>query len=713
MERVTHSHFWDLVAPLRPRLRTGVVVHRRHFRRRRGYVVQDAAANQFFRLDAVTFHLIGLLDGRRTVEQAWECTVQRFGEAAPTQGEVVSLLGQLAHANLVAVEAAGDAAELFERMRRRRSMRLKRGATSLLFVKIPLFNPAVAIDWLLPLVRPLLGRLGLLLWFVVVAIGAAHLLLHWPALWREAGEILRPSNLPWLAAVFVCIKAMHEFGHGVLCRHFGGEVHEMGIMLLVFAPVPYCDATSSWGLPGRRQRALVGLGGIFAETAVAAMAAVVWAHTSGGRLHEVAHNTVILSGIGTLLFNANPLLRYDGYHVLSDLLDIPNLLKTANEHLKYVAQRYLFGVTDVRPVTRSTVERFWLSSYAILAWCYRLMIMFGIAWFVSRLFFGLGVILAALAVLTWVVVPLLGLMRYLAASPALAGHRARAVTATLAIVALLGTLTGVVPVRERAYADAVVRAPESARLVVGVNGFVEQVGVQDGEAVQPGEIVLRTRSHTLVPRQRAIEAEIAAERVLGDAAGKRQDAAARAQSAARLAALSERLGRVQQQIDDQTLRCAGVGVVVAPHLGALEGAYVRRGAVVGEVRGGRGLQAAAMIDQLQSARLLGARVTTAVQVRTVGSTARVVEGRVAAISPAGHRRLRHALHTLQGGGEIRTDPTDPSGLRARQALFEVMIDLPADAAMHPGQRAKVRFTMGRTTVAARCWRRLLQLRNAG
>src|SRR5687768_16496296 len=160
MDRPTFSQTWDRIGPLRPRLRGGVHIARRVFRRRRGYVVHDPASNQFFRLDPVSYHLLALLDGTRTVDEAWWLTTEKFGDASPTQNEVVGLLSQLYQVNLVTLDGVVDADQLFKRLRRRQNEKAKRQAMNFLFLKVPLFDPSAALDWLLPLVRPLLSAWG-------------------------------------------------------------------------------------------------------------------------------------------------------------------------------------------------------------------------------------------------------------------------------------------------------------------------------------------------------------------------------------------------------------------------------------------------------------------------------------------------------------------------------------------------------------------------
>ena len=154
--------------------------------------------------------------------------------------------------------------------------------------------------------------------------------------------------------MMVVIKTVHEFGHSFACRRFGGEVHTMGIMFLLFTPIPYMDATASWSFRSRWQRALVGAAGMIVEVFVASLATFVWASTAPGTIHSLAYNMMFVASVSTVLFNANPLLRFDGYYILSDLLDIPNLHQRSTGLLRHFVE---FMPLDTRKSINPTRSR--------------------------------------------------------------------------------------------------------------------------------------------------------------------------------------------------------------------------------------------------------------------------------------------------------------------------------------------------------------------
>ncbi len=718
MDRPTYSQDWHRIGPLKPRLRTGVAIHRRHFRGRRGYVVHDPAANQFFRLDPVSHHLLGMLDGHRTVDDAWLAVSELYGDAAPTQNEVVGLLGQMYATNLLsldraagAVGGASDGEQLFERLRQRRSSQMKQQVASVLFWKIPLFDPAPVLDFLLPLTRWILQPWALLVWAALVLTGIAHVIVKLPEFRADAIDFLKPDTLLMVGAIYVLTKIVHEFGHGLMCRRFGGAVHDMGLRMLVFTPVPYCDATSSWGLPSRWQRALVALAGIIVETSVAAVAAIIWARSNEGVLHDAAYNTVWIAGIASLLFNSNPLLRYDGYYVLSDILDIPNLLQRANGQLTYLVKRWLLGMKQVRPVTRSKREQLWLLAYAIASWTYRLIVFPAILLFVSQQFFGLGVLLTAAAFIAWVLVPLGKFVHFLATDPGLNQTRWRAVAVcgggALAAIGIISLL----PMPENTYASAVIESSSTGQrlVVMQADGFIENVLVADGQPVHKGQPLFAAINPELDAKRQEYVAQIVDLEVrLAKAADK--DPATQRALKGRLESVRRQVANVEEDIRNLSLPSPLEGVVVGPDFESLSGRFIKRGEVLGLVRAVEKPRATAVLDQAQNAALFRDGNVTSVQLRVRGSAETVIPARVEHANPAAVSELPHAALGNLGGGPMRNDMTDPTGKKSTDSFYVVYLAIDdTPQTLQPGQRAMVRFTLEPSPLAMQWYRKLLRV----
>ena len=363
----TFSESWHRVADLKIGLRPTVEVRKQLFRGELWYVLQDPFNNQFFRLRPEAHDFVIRLGLDRTVEQVWLACLDRNPDEAPGQEDVIQLLTQLYFANLLYFEVPGDSAKLFERYKKRRQREIRSKLLSIMFVRIPLFDPDYLLKKLMPVFKYIISPLGAIVWLLVVGAAVKMIFDHFDRVSDQVQGILAPDNLFLLYVGLVIIKSLHEFGHALVCRRFGGEVHTMGVMLLVFTPLPYMDATSSWSFRSRWQRALVGGAGMITEIFMAALATFVWANTGPGTLHSLAYNMMFIASVSTVLFNANPLLRFDGYYILSDLLDIPNLHTRAKGHLRHLVERHVFGYKDSHSPAESVKEAWWLGVFGVLA----------------------------------------------------------------------------------------------------------------------------------------------------------------------------------------------------------------------------------------------------------------------------------------------------------------------------------------------------------
>ena len=307
-----HSSLWYRVAPLRPRLLARVRLHRHRYRGKRWYLLQDPASGRVHRFAPAARTVIAAMDGKRSVAELWQLAQRQLGEDAPTQDEIIQLLGQLHAGDLLSTDAAPDVLEAFERGRKQDRAKQRRSWANPMAVRIPLVDPGRFLDRYAALWRRLWGWGGALLWLAVVLPALVMLAPHWPDLTGNLSDhVLAGENLVLMALVFPVVKALHELGHATATRASGGEVHDMGVMLLVLMPVPYVDASSSSVFRSRWRRATVGAAGLLVELFVAALAFYVWLAVEPGLVRALCFNVMVVAGLSTLVFNGNPLLRYD------------------------------------------------------------------------------------------------------------------------------------------------------------------------------------------------------------------------------------------------------------------------------------------------------------------------------------------------------------------------------------------------------------------
>ena len=426
MTRSLLSSEWYRVRGLRPRLRGHVQLHRHAYRGQVWYVVEDRIGGKHHRFNFAAHRVIGLMDGRRDMDTLWNALIADLNDETPTQDDVIRLLGQLHAADLVLADITPDTAELFERRAKQQRRKWMGRVGNPIALRIPLFDPDRLLKAMVRRFGRLLGWRGALLWLAVVVPALVLVPSHWSELSGNATErLLANENLLLLALLFPLVKAVHEFGHGVACRMRGGEVHEMGLMLLVFYPVPYVDVSNASAYVSKWQRVLVGAAGMLAELFVAALAFYLWLALEPGLARGMAYDVAVLASVTTLFFNANPLLRYDGYYILADVIECPNLGIRATRYWQYLAERYAFGVRSPERPDATPGERRWFIGYGPLSYVYRLFVSISIALLVAQKFFVIGVVTAIWAIATSVVWPLLKGLRALTTAQRFADRTAR------------------------------------------------------------------------------------------------------------------------------------------------------------------------------------------------------------------------------------------------------------------------------------------------
>ena len=509
MSQSLFSTSWYRVASIRPRLRNHAQIHRHIYRDSVWYVLQNHSTGKFHRFTPVANLIIGLMDGRRSLQEIWDIACNRLGDEVPTQDEVIKLLSDLHRADVLQSDAPPDLKELQQRRIKHVRMRWKQYLGNPLSLRIPLFDPDRMLNRLMPLVRPLLGWRGAALWFAVVGWAVILIAMHWTELSGDViDRVFSVQNLLLIWFVFPLIKALHELGHAIATKIDGGEVHEMGIMLLVLMPIPYVDASSATAFRDKRSRMLVGAAGMLLEIFIAALAVFAWVHLEPGIERAIAYDVILVAGVSTLLFNANPLLRYDGYYILADWLEIPNLAQRSNEYLGYLVNRYLFGLEGGRSPTAARGEPGWFVSYAIGSFAYRMFMMVSIALLVASQFFFVGVVLAIWAFATMLVIPSVKKLHYLFAGPQLESHRQRALLSSGVIALLVLAIFAWLPAPSSTQAEGVIWAPEEALVRSTVDGFITRVVAAPGQQVRRGDVLIECEDPELAARTRVLQAQL-------------------------------------------------------------------------------------------------------------------------------------------------------------------------------------------------------------
>ena len=716
VDRPTFSESWYRVSTLRPRLRSTVQVHRQHYRGQTWHVVQDPGSNQFFRLNVPGYHFVGMLDGKRTVAEVWRACNEELGDSAPTQGEVIRLLGQLYTSNLLHAELPPDAEGLFNRYRKRIKREIQGYLTNLLFIRIPLIDPDHFLNWWVGVFGKLFTWYGFVAWMVLLSAGFYAIAGRFDDLTRPVSGILDPEKLPLLYISMIFVKVIHEFGHAFACKRFGritgtgGEVHIMGVMFLVFTPLPYVDASSAWAFRKKWHRVVVGMGGMLVELGIAAVAAIVWANTREGTVvHSICYNMMFIASVSTLLFNGNPLLRYDAYYILSDLIEIPNLSHRSKGYLYYLVRRYVWGVKRAQNPAHTGGEKVWFVFYGIASTAYRFFIVARILLFIADKLFMVGLILAVVAIVAWVLVPIGKFVRYLATSGELTRVRGRAVLTTLIFFGALIGAIGLIPAPDRFRIEGVVEPVELEIVHTRENGFVSKA-LPSGQLVGPDcprpliegyNLDLSAERDALLARRRAMAARKRLEQ-------SKENIAAVQIYTRQVATLNKKIARVEEQLANLNLRpMQASGVWVAPNIERAEGAYLKRGQTVGMVASLDRVRIRAVAEQDVPVGEFADKAH--VEIRVKGRPDDKLSGTIEKILPAGQEQLPSAALGYAVGGSIQTAQDDRRGTKSAERFFEIRVRPGNECRLRSGQRVIVRIDTPRKPLAKQWWRAILQL----
>lgn len=694
---------WEQIAGLRPHLQWHMQIFPQVYRGERWYVLYDSASATHLRFNESAYAFIGRFDGELTVQENWESVSSRMGDDAPTQAEIIMILAQLFSIGALKGGISVNTKEFLTHYQGSHRLRKKFNP---LAVRFPLFDPDQFLNRFVVYIRPLFSRMGMVIWLLVVGLAILLALINYPSLAAAVGrDMLEPDNLLALALLYTCVKFVHEFAHAFAVKIWGGEVHEMGITLLVMVPVPHVDATAAWAFRDKHKRVLVGAAGILAELFVAAIAFFIWLAVEPGFIRDTALNIAVIGSVSTLLFNANPLLRFDGYYMLQDFIEIPNLGTRSSRYYLYLVQRYLFGIVQARSPQTAEGERFWFGWYAPAALVYRLIIIVVIAIFLINEYLVIGVALAAWAITTQVFMPVVRGFVFLSKLSPQDNRRGRAVGVTAGLVMVLILVMGFVPVPLTTTADGVVWVPDQAQVFAETDGFVDHLIVSSGDEVSVGDALIQMRNPELLSRIAVLEGRRRELVLLINAAWMEQ----RVQSQitrAEMETNEAELMQLREQADDLVIRSQVSGTVVLLAERALRGIYLQQGQLLGYVSKRDRLIVRSVVTQNDIGLLR--RNVVAVEVRLAENLGETIVAKIIRETPAASSQLPSAALGTLGGGNIAIDrlSRNKTSATAIDKLFQVDLELSKGTTVSGlGERAYIRFDHGSEPLA-RQWLRL-------
>ncbi len=539
------------------------------------YILEDPVRNKFYRLGLEEYLFISRLNQASSIEQLLRGVAQT-AETQLSLEQAEAIINWLAVRQLLQLDNASPLIQALEQEHTSKKwQRLSR--LNIITIKISLFNPDPLLNVLSPKLSWLTGKLFAVIWLALAVSALGILFSRWQEFSAQSVSFFSTGNLLAIWLIWFSLKLFHELFHALVCRRYGGRVYDAGFLFILFIPLTYVNATSSWNFPSKWQRIHVAVAGMFIELGIAWVALLVWAGQPGTAMGLIAHNTVIIAGISSLLFNANPLMRFDGYYVLSDLTGIPNLYSHGLQFIRGAGAKWFLGISST-PLTGSWGRKWFIRLYGVGIYIWRLFILLSLGYIASSMAGGFGIIATFGAAIVWLGMPLYlfykRLPLYKQQNPSVVNHLLLRFLITIAGIALTAS---VISWEQRIEAPAVIEYQHQFSVRPEIDGFVTAAHVTEGQLVQQGELLITMENNELVYAVNLLDLEI-----------KQLELESRiAQSTNQLTQLqiikeqqqtsAKELVDLQRDLSALRIHAHNDGVVIGADLETFQGTYVLQG----------------------------------------------------------------------------------------------------------------------------------------
>ncbi|MCB1086945.1 MAG: efflux RND transporter periplasmic adaptor subunit, partial [Verrucomicrobiae bacterium] len=564
----------------RPRLRADVRFSFHEHGGRPSYVLEDVAKRRYFQVGLPEYHFLRTLDGRHTVRELLGKSARVSGQAALGESQAQTILRWALDHELLESDNVdqGDRRDLhFAEQEKKRPKQILQ---EVLFLKIPLGNP----DPFLKFSERWLGWIAspffFLIWVGVLIAATFQMAVHWRPFITSAGGAVLPDNWIFLLVTFSLLKLIHELGHGVVAKRFKVPVPEWGVRLLAFvSPLTYVDASASWRLNTRWPRICVAAAGMYVELFIAAIAVFVWIETEPGFVNTLAYNVIFAASVVTVLFNANPLMRFDGYYILSDMIQIPNLAMKGQRYLGWFGKKFFLGMKDeVLPQTIAE-RQVAIGIYGFLSAIWKVIIWIGIMSMASSLFKGAGIVIVFFALMGSVISTFKRFFGFLSSSRGLLKPKVAMLRIGAAVLAVVLPFL-IIPVSPSPKMAAVIQHPDKAVMRVECPGFVREVLCRNGDHVEKGQLLVRLENPLKTAELAQLELDIRRSEIKSRSWLEQGHVASYQSEGENLKSLRTRRDTMEEHVGTLEFQAPRSGIVHAAKIETLPGKYLQPGDTV-------------------------------------------------------------------------------------------------------------------------------------
>ena len=627
--------------------RQDLKVSRHLFRGTPSYIVHDPISFQSSRFSQSDYEILSALDKNRTLEEVCQSLASQGKLPGDERGFYEYVLNLQMKGLLDLPITNGN--RLYDRYKQRKAMASKKSLMKFLFIKIPLLNPDGFLDRTVHLARPLFTRVFFFIFCVMMASAIGLLFARWDEFYLPMADLLATRNLVILVAVMTFLKFWHELGHAYACKMQGGAVPDMGGFLMVGMPMAYVDVSSSWSFASVRGRVMVGLGGMYFEMIAACIAMYIWAFTSEGIVHSTAHFVVLMASFMTILFNANPLMRYDGYYILSDLTGIPNLRGRSTQYAGGLVKRFALGLPmDLGHTSDNSIrEMIWMVAYGIAAVIYQFWLILTIAFMVAGQFFLVGMAVGAMFGASAVILPIKKIFTYLWFDPEVDHVRGRAVGLSVALIAGLLAVALIIPVPGGVITPGQLTYQDVEVHQLPFDCYLKEICVEPNQTIDANTVLVKVDNPELKDQFMTASANlrVAKQRMMAAATPVEQRSLLYRQDQAQA-----EVQMAKSEMQRQTVESLGPGTVLHCPKSREIGSYMPMGTELARVGRGKRIVHVILTDkQFANARpKVGDRAT----VRLCTTERHRQSATVTRVEPAGSAMIEMAGLTQAAGGDI-------------------------------------------------------------
>lgn len=726
--------------PLALRMRVDLECKRQRYLQRPYWVVKDPIGLKYFRFRDEEFAILQMLDGSASMDDIKRQFESQFAPQKITWSDLQQFIGTLHRGGLVLSEQAGQGKQLYRRRGEVRRREWLQKLTSVLAVRFRGIDPDRMLTRLYPYVRCCFSHTAVYCTLLLALAALTLITVQYTTFQNRLPgfhEFFGPGNWLFLGLVLGGTKILHELGHGFACKHFRGECHEIGFMLLVFTPCLYCNVSDSWLLPNKWHRMAIGAAGIYVELVLAAIATFVWWFTQPGLINHAAISVMFVCSVSTILFNGNPLLRYDGYYILADYLEIPNLQAKSRQILQRLAARWCLGMELPQSPFLPQRNQSLFALYTVASFCYRWVVIISIMWFLNLVLkpYGLqvlGQLVIAFALFGMVVMPLVQLVKFLSVPGRLDQVKRRHVMATGAAVAVVLLGFFLIPLPTYVTCPLQIQSRDAQLVFVETAGQLEHLNVAAGDTVAHGDPILQLKN---------LDLELEMERLQGELDLYRGEAAALRRLRYQRSEMGRKLGQVLTQIDaaEEKLRrlrlrsqqlqlTAPIAGTVLPPPSVRRGgnsdtgqqwtespldpknlgAHLEPGTLVCQIGDPTQWEATLVIDQGDVEMV---RPGQPVRIKLDPLVGQTFRGEVADVGRVEMKTTPASL-SHQAGGALATRTDDAGNLRPLSASYQASVPLDvAEGVLVSGFRGRAKVFIGWESLAGRSGRYLSKLLN--